>query len=213
MLINPRWVKACGKLPRNAPLAGSISSAYSPTSLAHSRSRSKSRVRRLAFALREQRVHLPEAAHEERTLAALQPVVAPVAQQKVASGKLALDHQACSADRGHVERQAEHGELKQGAARHPRLRGRRRTAAGARRRDGARARGSRPRCGRAAAPTRAALASSADGAVEHHPAHRLGVDEVARLAAHLPDAASRAATSTCGDEVGDLVRARACRPR
>src|SRR6185503_16175496 len=39
-----RWTSACGKLPRNAPLPGSISSAYSPTSLARPASRSISSV-------------------------------------------------------------------------------------------------------------------------------------------------------------------------
>jgi hypothetical protein len=33
-LINARWERPCGRFPRKAPVAGSISSAYSPTSLA-----------------------------------------------------------------------------------------------------------------------------------------------------------------------------------
>jgi hypothetical protein len=40
LVMTPTWLNACGKLPRNAPVDGSISSASSPTSLARPQSES-----------------------------------------------------------------------------------------------------------------------------------------------------------------------------
>ena len=72
------WLKACGKLPSSSPVAGSTSSASSPTSLTNAAARSNTARGPVDLPGQGQRLGQPERAEQERALLAGEPVDALV---------------------------------------------------------------------------------------------------------------------------------------
>ena len=87
-LTRPMWLKACGKLPSRSPVAGSTSSASSPTSLTKRAARSKTARARATWPASGQRLGQPERAEQERALLAREAVgAAAVGSGRPARGR------------------------------------------------------------------------------------------------------------------------------
>ncbi len=169
-------------MPRNAPLAGSISSANSPTSFARAISLLEldSRLRDLAEG--DLGVDQPEAAREKGALLAFQSVDTVVAKEIFAARKALFHHIDRVGENVVVERKAQHRRKQyrsvhapvESLAQEPALRvhalseNRLADLLGFRR-------------------PALRIRQEAGGAVERHPAHELAVHVVPRGTAHLPE--------------------------